>query len=307
MLERTRPTLSPRGPTYRVISHLAMVEMATRFFEKGKQALADNADWNSDVIKTQLTNLGTADTHVKAVTGASSATPIVLTITSHGWANGDIIVVGKVGGNLAANGVWKIANQATNTVELTTLQDGLNSTFSASYTSGGWAINLSAASAMTQVDAGALGTDQTLTTPTLVNGVLDADDVSYTGVPAGTIDAVIIYDNTVTTPLIFVDGKMQVVVAADAASSATTIWVKKLEGAIPNGTAVVFSNGITGTLTTGAAAGDLKLLVSAISGSIAAGHQADVGTTNNGFPLVLGSATNITIPWDNGASKIAVI
>lgn len=281
--------------------------MSTRFFEKGKQALADNSDWNSDVIKTQLTNLGTADTHIKAVTGATNASPIVATITAHGWSNGDIICVGKVGGNLAANGVFVVAGQTTNTVNLTTLQDGLNTTGSAAYTSGGYAINLSAATAMAQVDGGALGTDQTLTTPTLVNGVLDADDVSYTGVPAGTIDAVIIYDNTTTTPLIFVDGKTQVVVAADAASSATTVWVKKLEGAIPSGTAIVFSNGVTATLSSGAAAGALSLAVTALPGAIAAGHQADVPTTNSGFPLTLGSATNVTIPWDNGANKIAVL
>lgn len=281
--------------------------MSTRFFEKGLQAIADTTDWNTSVIRTQLTNLGTADTHVKAVTGATNASPIVLTITAHGWTNGDIICVGKVGGNLAANGVFKVANQAANSVELTTLQDGLNTTGSAAYTSGGYAINMTAPTLMTQVDAGALGTDQTLTSPTLVNGVLDAADVAYTGVPAGTIDAVIIFDNTNTVPLILVDGKQQVVVAADAATSATTVWVKKLEGAIPNSTAIVFSNGITGTLTAGAAAGALSLTVSALSGPIAAGHQSDVTTTNSGFPLTLGAPTNVNIPWDNGENKIARI
>jgi hypothetical protein len=282
--------------------------MSIRFFDNGKKALADSSNWLTDVIKTQLTNLGTADTNIKAVTAATNASPIVATITAHGWANGDIICIGKVGGNLAANGVFVVAGQTTNTVNLTTLQDGLNTTGSAAYTSGGYAINLSATTAMTQVDAGAFGTDQTLTSTTdnvPLGGVLDAADVSYTGV-TGTMDAVIIYDSTTAIPLIFMDGKIQVLVTADAASSATTIWVRKLEGAIPNGTAIVFSNGVTATLTTGAAAGDLKLLVSAIAGSIAAGHQADVGTTNNGFGAVF-SSNNITLPWDNGASRIAVL
>jgi hypothetical protein len=282
--------------------------MSVRFFEKGKQTLADNGDWNSDVIKTQLTNLSTVDAQIKAITGCTgAASPITVTSTAHGFANGDIILTGRIGGNLAANGVFKAANVAANTFDLTTLQDGLACTGSAAYTSGGYAVNMTAAAANTDVDAGALGTNQTLTTPTLVNGVLDADDVPYTGVPAGTIDAVLIIDTTTGVPILLVDGKIQVLCTADAASSATTIWVRKLEGAIPNGTAIVFSNGITATLTTGAAQGDLKLVVSAISGPIASGHQADVSTTNSGFPLTLGGPTNLTIPWDNGPNKIAVL
>src|SRR6185369_10040305 len=94
--------------------------MSTRMFPKGKQNFIDKLiDWDTDTIKGSLVDLTVADTSVKAVTGATNATPIVATITGHGWANGDIIVIGGVLGNLAANGTWKVANQATNTVELT--------------------------------------------------------------------------------------------------------------------------------------------------------------------------------------------
>lgn len=66
-----------------------------------------------------------------AVTGATNASPIVVTQAAHGFANGDIVRVSGVLGNVAANGVWKIAAVTTNTYELT------GSTGSGAYTSGG--------------------------------------------------------------------------------------------------------------------------------------------------------------------------
>lgn len=51
-----------------------------------------------------------------------------------------------------------------------------------------------------------VGTPQTLTTPTITNGVFDADDVTFTAVSAGdTIEAVVLYKDTGvagTSPLI---------------------------------------------------------------------------------------------------------
>lgn len=285
--------------------------MSTRLFEKGRQGFADKQiDWNTDTIRAMNLNLTTADTHVKAITGATNASPIVLTITSHGWTNGDIIVVGLVGGNLAANGTWKIANQATNTVELTTLKDGLNSSGSGTYTSGGYAINLTAVTALDQINGGRVadgsGTDITLTTPTLVDGTLDADDVPNTNL-TGTVHALVLYrftsNDAGSLPAVFIDGKMLVTAAADAASSATTIWVEKLTGNIPNGTAIVFSNGITATLTAQANAGSRSLTVSALGSAIAAGHQADVASSSSGLPFTA-SGNNVTHVFDNGASKI---
>ena len=66
-----------------------------------------------------------------AITGATNASPVVVTQTAHGFANGDVVRVTAVGGNTAANGVWKIANVTANTYEL------VGSAGSAAYTSGG--------------------------------------------------------------------------------------------------------------------------------------------------------------------------
>lgn len=75
---------------------------------------------------------GTAPS-TKSVSAATNATPIVITSNLHGYSNGDCIRITGVGGNLAANGVWEIANVATNTFEL------VGSSGSGAYTSGGTA------------------------------------------------------------------------------------------------------------------------------------------------------------------------
>lgn len=283
--------------------------MSTRLFDIGRQKFAEDANWTTDTIKAQLINVQTAATMVKAITGATNASPIVITATSHGFANGDIVVIYNVGGNTAANGTWKVAGQTTNTFQLTTVKDSLNSTGNSAYTSGGTAVNLTSAANLGQLNSGAVASAQTLTSTTDTNGVLNAANPTFTSV-SGTVGAVLIYKDTgsagTSPPLVWVDGLMQVIVSADAASSATTIWVEALAGAIPNGTAVIFSNGITATLTTGAAAGDRKLIVSAISGAIAAGHTADVQTTNSGLPFTA-SGGSYTIQWDTGANKIVKI
>lgn len=56
----------------------------------------------------------------QAITGATNATPIVITANSHGLSNGDQAYVSGVLGNTAANGTWTVANVAANTFELAT-------------------------------------------------------------------------------------------------------------------------------------------------------------------------------------------
>lgn len=55
----------------------------------------------------------------QAITGATNATPIVITAVAHGLSNGDEVYVASVGGNTAANGKWIVANKAADTFELT--------------------------------------------------------------------------------------------------------------------------------------------------------------------------------------------
>lgn len=68
-----------------------------------------------------------------AVTGATNASPIVITQVGHGKANGDAVFISGVGGNTAANGAWVIANITANTYELR------GSAGNGAYTAGGTA------------------------------------------------------------------------------------------------------------------------------------------------------------------------
>lgn len=54
-----------------------------------------------------------------SVTGATNASPIVITSNAHGLSNGDTVKIVGVLGNTAANGLWTTANVAANTFELT--------------------------------------------------------------------------------------------------------------------------------------------------------------------------------------------
>lgn len=283
--------------------------MSALLFRKGKQGLIDGSiDLDTDTIKlVQLQLDGTlTDTHVKAVTGCTVATPGVLTVTAHGWSNGDIVLTRGIGGTLNANGLWQIAGVATNTFQLLTRLDGLNSTTVGVYTSGGCAINLTQALNLADIDGAQIGAlSSALGSVTVTNGVFDAADVSMT--LNGTIHAHAILKDTgsaATSRLIhFMDGRTQVVVAAAALISATTLAVERLEGAIANGTVIQLSNGVAATLTAGANAGDRTLTVSALSAAVAAGHTGDAQTTNSGYPLSLGGGT-YTVQFDNGAFRI---
>ena len=56
---------------------------------------------------------------VFAITSSTNATPIVVTKTSHGLSNGDIVHIHDHEVNISGNGVWVVANQTANTFELT--------------------------------------------------------------------------------------------------------------------------------------------------------------------------------------------
>lgn len=66
-----------------------------------------------------------------SVTGATNASPIVITSANHGLQTGTRVNVENVGGNTAANGYWTITRIDANTFSL----DG--STGNGAYTSGG--------------------------------------------------------------------------------------------------------------------------------------------------------------------------
>jgi hypothetical protein len=236
--------------------------------------------------------LTTADTHVKAVTGATNATPIVLTITSHGWTNGDIIMVCDVGGNLSANGIWKIANQATNTVELTNPVSAANVVGSAAYTSGGYAVNLTQLDFMNDIDGCIVGSAVVLTSPTIALGVFDSADPTFTSVAAGAaINGVVLSKGrggaSSADEVIFLEvGKHIVTVNTAASTSATTLLVEPTEKAINDNDVLTFSDGTTAVVNGDHAAGVRALTVDALAAGIAAGARAlALADVTNNFPI----------------------
>lgn len=280
--------------------------------EKGREGFLDGSiDFDTNTIGAMLSDLTTADVAVKAITGATNATPIVITATAHGFANGDLVYVDQVGGNLAANGLWKIANQATNTFELTDPVTGSNAVGSAAYTSGGVAVCLGVSAAADNIDdysATRVGTDVNLGSPTVVAGVADAADPTFTGVTGNTIRGVVIYKNTGTEStgrvIGLITGKFIVTAAVQASASATSIVVDKLPYTIPNGTVLTFSNGATATLTAQATAGARSLTVSALAAIVTADSRALSPILNSGFPIATPSGVNIVVAFDNGTNKI---
>ena len=70
----------------------------------------------------------------RAITGATNATPIVVTLAGHGYSNGNTTTVAGVLGNTAANGSWTLANITSDTFEL------VNSVGNGAYTEGGFVL-----------------------------------------------------------------------------------------------------------------------------------------------------------------------
>lgn len=69
-----------------------------------------------------------------AITAASNASPIKITVANHGFNTGETVVIASVGGNTAANGTWVITVVDANNFNLN------GSTGNGAYTSGGTAV-----------------------------------------------------------------------------------------------------------------------------------------------------------------------
>lgn len=92
---------------------------------------------NWGITSTWLSFANNTITYGPPVTGATNATPIVITANGHGRSDGDIVTIRDVAGNTAANGEFKVASATTNTFALTNVATGANIAGSGSYTSGG--------------------------------------------------------------------------------------------------------------------------------------------------------------------------
>ncbi|MEX2185844.1 MAG: hypothetical protein WD875_03580, partial [Pirellulales bacterium] len=104
-----------------------------------------------------------------AVTGATNATPIVITSNGHGLANGEQVTISGAVGNTAANGTFTVSNVTANTFRLN------GSVGNGAYTSGGtWVMAAAPAGAVAHV-VGATSSDAnaTVNKQTVLAGVKD--------------------------------------------------------------------------------------------------------------------------------------
>lgn len=162
-----------------------------KFKEQILQAGLNLSSLNLKVVAVNLAN------HGKAITGATNATPIVITSTSHGFSNGDVVMISGVGGNTNANGIFRVANVAANTFELTNITTGANIAGSGAYTSGGYIVSVSTHQYLSDITGSArIATSANLGSKTFTLGVFDAADVTFSAVSGAVIDAYVIYNDT---------------------------------------------------------------------------------------------------------------
>jgi len=280
-------------------------------FEKGREAFLDGTnDWDTNTFSAALLDLNTADTGVKQITSSTNATPIVITSTAHGFANGDLVFIDGHATNTAANGFWKIANVAANTFELTNPITGTNAVGNGVGGATGYCVNYGPSASgdnWDDFDGCLVGAKVNLTGPTVTAGVADANDTTFTSVSGASVEAVAIFKDTGTPStsrmVCLITGKFIVTCATTANAAATSIPVDKLPFAIPNGTVLVFSNGASATLSALANAGDRTLTVSALAAQVTVESRALAPITASGLPITPNGG-NIVITYDSGANRI---
>lgn len=166
-----------------------------------------NQKWKEGLLQaTSGTSLGgtlkaaliDADDIGQAITGATNATPIVVTSASHGLSNGDLVANFSVGGNTAANGVFRVANVAANTYELTDPDTGANVAGSGAYTSGGRCLQWGTWDFYDDVNTGTVATSSALGNKAYTKGTFDCDDPSFSSVTGDVSEAVIFFLDTGT-------------------------------------------------------------------------------------------------------------
>lgn len=94
----------------------------------------------NDAVVTVDVAIDVDDSTANQITGATDATPVVITTAAaHGLASGDRVVVTRVGGNGGANGAWQVTVLSSTTFSLN------DSVGSGTYTGGGRVYDLLAA------------------------------------------------------------------------------------------------------------------------------------------------------------------
>lgn len=274
--------------------------------------LGATLDWDGQTFSAVLADLTPtiSDAGIRQITSSTNATPIVVTTAvAHGFSNGDLVYVDGIATGTSGNGLWTITSASGSVFSLTDPITGSNSVGNG-VGSGGFCVNLGPSTSgdfYDDFDASIVGSKVNLTSPTIVNGVADAADPTFTAVTGNQCEAYFIIRDTGTNStsemVALVTGKQIVTCAAQAASSSTTIAVERLRGGIPNGTVLAFSNGASATLSALANAGDRTITVSSTAATITAGSRALSVYTGSGLP-VTPNGGNILVTFDNGPNKI---
>lgn len=284
--------------------------MADSLFPLARQKfLGGTLDWDTQTFSAVLADLSPtiSDAGIRQITSSTNATPIVVTTAvAHGFTTGDLVYVDGITTGTSGNGVWTITAASGSVFSLTDPITGGNAVGNG-VGSGGYCVNLGPSTSgdfYDDFDASIVGVKTNLTSPTIVNGVADAADVTFTAVSGNQCEAMFIIRDTGTGStsemIAMITGK-QIVTCAASIAAATTLPVERLRGGIPNGTTIAFSTGQSATLTALANAGDRTLTVS--STTVTAGGRGMCVYTGSGLP-VTPNGGNIIYTFDNGANRI---
>lgn len=163
-----------------------------------------------------------------------------------------------------------------------------------------------------------VATSAALSGVSFTDGVLDANDPTFSAVAAGAaITAVLIFQSSavgggadVATSaqrlVACLDGKFRFTVAAAASGGATAVSVDALQLGIASAAVAALISGTgpaTITLSGAASAGGRSLSVSALSGALSADAVYEVAYTGSNFPITP-NGSDITLQWSNGAARI---
>jgi len=127
----------------------------------------------------------------------------------------------------------------------------------------------------------------------------DAADIAFGNLESGQIaKAMILYKQVGgndASPeddvlIAYDDGKIDVVLAANATSGDTLIWVQPLEADVPAGATLNFGSGATATIGAAASRGARSLSVSAIAANATAGAVSNSVATTSIFASAFGGA-----------------
>ncbi len=97
-----------------VVNRLAAVSIGGVSL-KGKKMAENLGTFQVTTTHIQTTNEG----EPKNIVSSTNASPIVMTLTAHGYSNGDIVTIRNHATNTAANGTWTVASATANTFALT--------------------------------------------------------------------------------------------------------------------------------------------------------------------------------------------